>query len=138
MSDTTDSGAPEAVPPDSPAAPPPPSSPPPAPEIGIDQFAAVDLRCGVVLEASPHPDADRLLVLRVDLGEPEPRQVVAGIREDWPPEAIVGRPVVIAANLKPAKLRGVWSKGMILAVRGTERVIPLTVDGPVAPGTRVT
>ena len=108
------------------------------PQITIDQFAAVDLRLGVVVFAEPHPDAERLLVLKVDIGEAEPRQVVAGIRSDWSPEAILGRSIIIAANLKPAKLRGLWSHGMILAVRGTERVIPLTVDGPVTPGTRVT
>ncbi|HMS15369.1 MAG TPA: methionine--tRNA ligase subunit beta [Planctomycetota bacterium] len=125
-----------------PAPTPPPEIPaadaPKNPEITIDQFLAVDLRLGVVVHAEAHPDAERLLVLKVDIGEPEPRQVVAGIRADWTPEAITGRSIIIAANLKPAKLRGLWSHGMILAVRGSERVIPLTVDGPVAPGTRVT
>jgi methionyl-tRNA synthetase len=112
--------------------------PPLRPEVTIDEFAALDFRCGVVVQAEAHPDADRLLVLRVDLGEAEPRQVVAGIRSDWSPEAIMGRTIIVAANLKPAKLRGLWSHGMILAVRGTEKVIPLTLDGPALPGTRVT
>jgi methionine--tRNA ligase beta chain len=106
--------------------------------ITIDQFSKVELRAARVLAAEPHPDADRLLVLKVDAGDPEPRQLVAGIRADWEPAALVGRTVVIVANLLPARLRGVESQGMLLAVRGTQKVIPLGVDGDVAPGTRVT
>ena len=108
------------------------------PQITIDEFARLELKAGVVIDAQPHPNADRLLVLKVALGEAEPRQVVAGIRSDWSPEAILGRRIIVASNLKPAKLRGVESQGMILAVRGTEKVIPVTLDGPFAPGTRVT
>ena len=108
-----------------------------SPHISIDQFAAVDLRAGRVVEAHPHPDADRLLVMKVDIGEAEPRQIVAGIRSSYEPEELVGRTIIIVANLKPARLRGVESQGMILAVKGVEKVIPLGVDGAVAPGTRV-
>ena len=106
--------------------------------ITIDRFAEVELRTGRILEAAPHPDADRLLVMQVDVGEPRPRQIVAGIRASWAPEELVGRTVVVVTNLQPAKLRGVESQGMLLAVRGTEKVLPLTVDGAVDPGTRVT
>jgi methionine--tRNA ligase beta chain len=106
--------------------------------VGIEEFRRIDLRAAKVLEASVHPSADRLLVLRVDAGDPEPRTIVAGIRSDWPPEALVGRTVVIVHNLEPAMLRGVESQGMLLAVRGEERVILLGVDGAVRPGTRVT
>ena len=107
-------------------------------QIKIDQFADVELKTAKILEAGPHPDADRLLVMKIDAGEAEPRQLVAGIRADWDPEDLVGRTIVVVANLKPAKLRGVVSQGMMLAVKGTEKVIPLGVDGDVAPGTRVT
>lgn len=106
--------------------------------IEFDQFAAVELKAGKVLEAGPHPDADRLLVLKVDVGEETPRQLCAGIRADWEPEALVGRTIVVVANLKPRKLRGIESQGMLLAVNGVERVIPLGIDGEVVPGTRVT
>jgi methionyl-tRNA synthetase len=106
--------------------------------IDFDQFAAVELKAGKVMEAAPHPDADRLLVLKVDVGEETPRQLCAGIRADWEPEALVGRTVVVVANLKPRKLRGLESQGMLLAVNGVERVIPLGIDGEVVPGTRVT
>ncbi|MAG58547.1 MAG: methionine--tRNA ligase subunit beta [Planctomycetes bacterium] len=119
-------------------APVPEPAEPETPQIKIDHFAKVDLRTARILEAGPHPDADRLLVLKIDVGEPEPRQLVAGIRADWEPEDLVGRTIVVIANLKPAKLRGVVSQGMMLAVKGTDRVIPLGVDGDVAPGTPVT
>jgi methionyl-tRNA synthetase len=108
------------------------------PLIAIEDFGRVDLRAGPVVAAEAHPDADRLLVLKIDLGEEVPRQVVAGIRADWEPEALIGRTVIVVANLKTARLRGVESRGMVLAVKGSERVIPLGVDGPVTPGTRVT
>ena len=108
------------------------------PRISIDDFAKVELRVGVIKEAGAHPNADRLLVLQVDLGEESLRQVVAGIRSSWEPEELLGRTIVVAANLKPARLRGVESCGMILAVKGTSKVIPLGVDGDVEPGTRVT
>ena len=106
--------------------------------IGIDQFAAVELKVARIVEADAHPDADKLLVMKVDIGEEAPRQLVAGIRADWNPEDLVGRTIVVVANLKPARLRGVESQGMLLAVRGVDKVIPLGVDGEVKPGTRVT
>lgn len=110
---------------------------PSVPLISIDTFASVELRLGRVMAAEPHPDADRLLVMQVDVGESEPRQIVAGIRAHWDPEALVGRTLVICCNLKPARLRGVESQGMMLAVTGDDRVWPLGVEGEVAPGTRV-
>jgi methionyl-tRNA synthetase len=106
--------------------------------ISIERFAEVELRTGRILEAAPHPDADRLLVMQVDVGESAPRQIVAGIRASWDPAELVGRTIVVVTNLQPAKLRGVESQGMLLAVRGTERILPLTVEGAVDPGTRVT
>ncbi|MCA9323023.1 MAG: methionine--tRNA ligase subunit beta [Planctomycetes bacterium] len=117
---------------------PAPEAPPETPRITIDQFAAVELRTGRVVAAEAHPDADRLLVMKVDTGDAEPRQIVAGIRSDWSPEDIVGKTLIICCNLKPAKLRGVVSQGMMLAVKGDERVWPLTLEGQAAPGTRVT
>lgn len=106
--------------------------------ISIDHFAEVVLKTGEVVAAEPHPNADRLLVMKVDTGEDEPRQIVAGIASEWEPEQLVGRRMIICCNLKPAKLRGVESQGMMLAVKGTDRVWPLTVEGEVDPGTRVT
>ena len=106
--------------------------------ISIDEFVRTELRVAKVLEAEHHPNADKLLVLKVDVGEDQPRQVIAGIRSDYEPEELVGRTIIVVANLKPANLRGVESQGMTLAVRGEEKVLLLTVEGAAAPGTRVT
>ena len=101
--------------------------------ITIEQFGAVELRVATVKSAEPHPNADRLLVLRVDLGG-EDRQLVAGIRAHYDPAALVGRQVVVVANLEPAKLRGVESQGMILAASDGNRVVLLRPDESVDPG----
>ncbi len=101
--------------------------------ITIDQFRALELRVGTVRAAEPHPNADRLLLLRIDLGTEE-RQLVAGIRAHYDPAALVGSQVVVVANLEPAKLRGVESQGMVLAASDGDRVVLLRPDDPVTPG----
>jgi len=83
--------------------------------ISIDDFAKVDLRVGEVKSAEPVKGADKLLHLKVDIGEPKPRTIVAGIALAYKPEQLVGRKVVIVANLQPRKLRGLTSQGMIVA-----------------------
>lgn len=88
---------------------------PEAPKISIDDFVKVDLRVGLVLSAEPVKGADKLLHLKVDIGEPEPRTIVAGIAESYRPEQLIQRKVVIVANLQPRKLRGLTSNGMIVA-----------------------
>jgi methionyl-tRNA synthetase len=88
---------------------------PPSPKIDIEDFGKVDLRVGLVLSAERVKGADKLLHLKVDIGEPEPRTIVAGIATAYEPEKIVGRKVVIVANLNPRKLRGIESNGMIVA-----------------------
>ena len=97
--------------------------------ITIEQFQQVELRVGTVKEAAAHPKADRLLVLKVDLGTEE-RQIVAGIRAHYEPEALVGTQVVVVANLAPAMLRGVESQGMLLAASSEGA---LAVVRPAAP-----
>ena len=92
-----------------------PAMTPIAPEITIDDFGKVDLRVGIVKLAEAVKGADKLLHLKVDIGEAEPRTIVAGIALAYKPEALVGRKVVIVANLAPRKLRGLTSQGMIVA-----------------------
>lgn len=96
--------------------------------ISFDDFEKVNLRSGQITAAEVHPDADRLLVLQVDIGEAKPRQIVAGIASRFSPGDLIGRRVVVVANLKPAKLRGVLSEGMLLAAGGKE-VIDLVSVG---------
>ncbi len=97
--------------------------------ITIEQFQQVELRVATVKAAAPHPNADRLLVLTVDLGTEE-RQIVAGIRAHYDPASLVGTQVVVVANLEPAKLRGVESRGMLLAAAADGA---LAVVRPAAP-----
>jgi len=104
--------------------------------ISLDEFGRLDLRVATVKAAEIHPKADKLLVLHVDLGGEE-RQLVAGIRAQYRPEDLVGRQVVVVVNLAPAKLRGVESRGMVLAAVDGERVVLLRSDEPVAPGSQV-
>jgi methionyl-tRNA synthetase len=84
-------------------------------QITIDDFAKVDLRVGIVKDAAAVKGADKLLHLHIDIGEPQPRSIVAGIALDYKPAELVGRKVVIVANLQPRKLRGLESQGMIVA-----------------------
>ncbi|QLA15367.1 methionine--tRNA ligase [Desulfolutivibrio sulfoxidireducens] len=110
----------------------------PAPaEVEFADFQKLDLRLGTVLSVAPVPGADRLYIVTVDLGEDSPRQVVAGLAEFFKPDELSGRQVVVVANLKPRKLRGVMSHGMILAVRTSGGMELLTASGAVVPGSRV-
>ena len=106
--------------------------------ITIEQFREVQLRVATVRSAEPHPNADRLVVLRVDLGGEE-RQLVAGIRAHYDPASLVGRQVVVVANLAPAMLRGVESNGMVLAAadEASGKVVLLRPDEAVAAGSVV-
>jgi methionine--tRNA ligase beta chain len=103
----------------------------------IDDFKRVDLRVGTVLAASPHPRADRLLVLEVDLGD-ERRQLVAGIRAHYAAEDLVGKQVIVVANLTSATLRGGESQGMVLAASDSEgRLTLIGPQQPITPGATV-
>jgi methionyl-tRNA synthetase len=113
-------------------------APAPAPDaIEFADFQKLDLRVGTVLEATKHPDADKLLVVKVGLGEPEPRQIVAGLADRFSPEELVGKQVVVVANLAPRKLRGLMSQGMILVAKDAEVTRLLTAAGPVDDGGKV-
>ena len=97
--------------------------------ISYDDFAKIELRVARVLEARPHPNADKLLLLQIDVGDAQ-KQIVAGIRQHYAPEQLVGKTVVVVNNLQPALLRGEASNGMLLAATSGEKVILLTVDDP--------
>ncbi len=111
----------------------------PAAEITYEDFAKLDLRIGKVVSCERVPKSDKLLKCMIDLGEPEPRQVIAGIGKSLAPEDLVGKQVTVVANLKPAKLMGQESRGMILAASGEgEGDLALLAPGlDRKPGTRV-
>ena len=96
--------------------------------IGIEDFAKVELKTAKIIACEPVKKSDKLLCLQVEIGE-EKRQIVSGIAEYYKPEELVGKTVVVVANLKPAKLRGVESQGMILAADAPEGVKVVFVDG---------
>jgi methionyl-tRNA synthetase len=119
------------------------------PQIVFDDFAKLDLRVATIKHAEFHPNADRLLKVQLDDGTPQGRQVCAGIRQWYDPANLIGRQVIIVANLEPRKIRGEISQGMILAASNLKEggggadtpegrdVIVLTIDKPAKPGSTV-
>ena len=107
------------------------------PQVSIDDFAKLDLRAATVVKAGAIARAKKLLKLEVDVGEPQLRTVVAGIATAYSPDQLVGKKVVLVANLKPAKLMGVLSQGMILAASNDDGLVVLTLDKDMPPGTPV-
>jgi methionyl-tRNA synthetase len=122
--------------PATPPAPHPAASPAETP-ITLQDFQRITLRTGVVVAAENHPNADRLLVLKVDIGEAQPRQLVASIRGTYQANELIGKQVVVVANLNPAMLRGVESQGMALAASDGSTIVVVTPERPVKPGSPV-
>ena len=139
MREQQDVPAAPVTPPPAPAA--PPAAPAGKPMITYDDFTKLDLRVARVLEAKPHPNADKLLCLTVDLGS-ETRQIIAGIRAYYAPEALVGKEIIVVANLQPRKMRGLESNGMLLAASAMSEgqlrdVVVLMPDKDIPPGSTV-
>jgi len=105
-------------------------------QITIEDFARIDLRVGKILAAERVPKSAKLLKLQVDLGS-ETRQVLAGIGTTYEPEALIGRLVAVVANLKPAKLMGLESQGMILAAGDKGVASLIGFAEPVQPGMKI-
>ncbi|MGC9610929.1 MAG: methionine--tRNA ligase subunit beta [Minisyncoccia bacterium] len=104
--------------------------------VNFEQFKELELKIGKILEAERIEGSDKLLKLKVDLGEPEPRQILAGIGKNYSPEEILNREVVIIANLEPRILMGLESQGMLLAASDGGPVL-LRPDREVTPGSSV-
>src|SRR5215207_8058519 len=107
--------------------------------IQYDDFAKLDLRVATVIECKPHANADKLLVLQIELASGERRQICAGLRQHYQPEDLVGKQIVVVANLAPRQMRGEISQGMLLAATdpATGRVIVVQPGDAVAPGSKV-
>jgi methionyl-tRNA synthetase len=105
--------------------------------ISFEDFMKLDLRVGTIKEATPHPDADKLLILKIDEGKEELRQLVAGIKEVYAPEELVGKQIAFIANLEPKELRGELSQGMILAADDNGKPAILIPEKEVPPGSQV-
>ena len=104
--------------------------------ISIDKFFDTELRVAQIVEVERVENADKLLKLQIDLGS-EKRQLVAGVAQAYTPEQLIGKRIIVVTNLKPARIRGVESQGMLLAADLDGRPIVATFDEDVPPGTRV-
>ena len=102
--------------------------------INYETFKQVVLRVGEVKEASRVEGSEKLLKLAVEIGEPTPRQIIAGVGKVYEPETLVGKQIVIVANLEPRIIMGLESQGMVLAVSGESGPIVLSPERPVPPG----
>ncbi|MEF8788064.1 MAG: methionine--tRNA ligase subunit beta [Planctomycetota bacterium] len=106
--------------------------------ISMDDFKKVDMKVGRIESAEDHPDADNLLVLQADVGEEDPRTLVAGLVGHYGKDELEGKQVVVVTNLEPARLRGIESEGMVLAAQDDdENVVLLTLDKEMEPGSPV-
>jgi methionine--tRNA ligase beta chain len=107
------------------------------PEITYDDFSKLDLRVATVVSAREHPNADKLLLLEIQVGDAQ-KQIVAGIRGHYQPQDLVGRQIVVVNNLAPAMLRGEESSGMLLAATDADgRVVLLRPDRDCQPGAAI-
>ena len=106
------------------------------PEIAMEDFGKLDLRVGKVLSCEKHPKADTLLIEKVDLGNGDIRQIVSGLAGSYTPGQMIGKSIVVIANLKPAVIRGVESQGMLLAGKNKDEIAVVEVNG-LEPGTRI-
>jgi methionine--tRNA ligase beta chain len=108
-------------------------------KISISEFQKIELKVGKILSAEPHPNADKLLVLNVDLAEDSPRTIVAGLKAHYKPEDLVNKKAIFVANLEPVNLRGIESNGMILATTSDDdsEVIILTTEKDIEQGSKI-
>ena len=105
--------------------------------IKFDDFAKIELRVGTVLEAEEVEGSEKLIKLKVDLGEDESRQVLAGVKQWYKPKDFKGKQVIVVANLEPRTMMGLESQGMMLAADCEDGPIFLTVPKEVSPGTKI-
>lgn len=105
--------------------------------INIDEFRKIDLRVAKIIDAYPIEKSNKLIKLKIDIGEEEPRTLVAGIKEYFIPEELIGKTIIVVANLQKAKLMNVESNGMLLAAKDGTSLKLLTVDGDIKPGSKI-
>ena len=107
-------------------------------QVSIQDFTEIDLRVEEIKAVEQHPVADKLLILKIDIGiEGVEKQLVAGIKEHYTPEQLIGKKIVIVNNLAPAVIRGIESQGMLLAARDGNHVVLLTTERDIKPGSKV-
>ena len=105
--------------------------------ISFDDWQKLDIRVGTIKEAKLHPNADKLLILKIDEGKEELRQLVAGLAGHYSAEELVGKKIVFLSNLEPKELRGEMSKGMILAAVEGDKLALLTTDREISNNAKI-
>ncbi len=104
--------------------------------ITFDEFKRIEIKTAKILDVKNHPEADKLYIIDIDLGD-EKRQIVAGIKKYYTPEELVGKDIAVVVNLEPALIRGVESNGMLLAGSSNEALSILTLDRDLPPGSAI-
>ncbi len=107
------------------------------PKIPYADFEKLDIRVGKILEVNEHPNANKLYILKVNLGEEKPRQIVAGLKPYYKPSELLNKKAIFIANLEPKIVRGIESNGMILAASSEDKVIFLTTESDVEEGAKI-
>lgn len=105
--------------------------------ITIDDFAKIELKVGTVLEAEEVEGSEKLIKIQVDLAEEKPRQIMAGIKKSYSPKDMVGKQIIVVANLEPRMMMGQESSGMMLVADGQDSLIFLTPEKPVPAGIKI-
>jgi len=105
-------------------------------EIDFEDWQNLEFRVAEILEVKDHPDADKLYVLKIKLGK-ENKTIVAGIKNNYSKEELIGKKIIVFVNLKPAILRGVKSEGMLLAASEGNNLVVLTTDKDIKSGTKI-
>lgn len=105
--------------------------------INFDDFAKLELKVGTVLQAEEVEGSEKLIKIQVDLGEENPRQILAGIKKSYEPEYLIGKQIIVVANLEPRMMMGQESAGMMLVADGEDNLIFLTPEKPVSPGIKI-
>ena len=104
--------------------------------VSYKEFQQLELRVAEILAVNPHPNADRLYVLDIKIGE-EQKQIIAGIRTQYAASELIGKKVVVVNNLEPATIRGIESRGMLLAANDGEKIVVISPDRDIASGAQV-
>jgi len=107
-------------------------------EVNFNEWKNLDLRVGRVIDVENHPNADKLYILKVNIGEKEPRVIVSGLREHYSIKDLKGKNIIVIANLEPAVIRGVKSNGMLLAATNDTQCVLLEPDKDIEPGSKIT
>ncbi len=106
-------------------------------KITFNDFKKIELKAATIIAAEPVQDSEKLIKLEIDLGEPAHRQILAGIKQCYAPDQLIGRQIIVAANLEARQMMGLESNGMLLAASSENGPVLLCLDKPVAPGSEI-